>query len=325
VRLHPWFILSLALALAPIGCDRGGGSQVAPGPAAPGQPGPGQPGPGQAAADPAAPQGAAAAGEVAPQALMFANDPGVYTKGVAIAPNPPFTSGGRPTSYRVRPALPAGLVLDPGTGVISGTPTAVTPQASYEITAGNSAGTATASLTLAVNDQAPAAAPVVALPRFVTAGADGVAATTQDRGKGWTYAWTVRGGSLSAGQGTPAATLKAGSDGLLTAQVTVANSGGGLSGQAEATIVPRPEATMTFPVQVAAGRSGLSASVTAQPGMTYAWTVLPGSASATLTSGQDSTTVGFSAGPTPGSFQLKLTVQNQAGFQAYAIADIKVQ
>jgi hypothetical protein len=81
----------------------------------------------------------------------------VYTNGVAITPNRPTSSGGTVTSYSVSPALPAGLSLSPTTGIISGTPTAVTPRATYTVTASNSDGSTTASLTITVNDQPPSA------------------------------------------------------------------------------------------------------------------------------------------------------------------------
>ena len=59
------------------------------------------------------------------------------------------------TSYSVSPALPAGLSLSTSTGIISGTPTAVTATASYTVTASNSAGSTTATLSITVNDQPP--------------------------------------------------------------------------------------------------------------------------------------------------------------------------
>lgn len=59
----------------------------------------------------------------------------VYAVGLPIAPNAPVFSNGTPTGFSVSPALPAGLSLDPSTGVISGTPSQITPQAVYTITA----------------------------------------------------------------------------------------------------------------------------------------------------------------------------------------------
>jgi hypothetical protein len=87
---------------------------------------------------------------VAPAGLTYAATTGAYFVGTAIATNTPSSSGGAPTSYAVQPSLPAGLSLNPTTGVISGTPTAVTVNATYVVSASNSAGSTTASLTISV-------------------------------------------------------------------------------------------------------------------------------------------------------------------------------
>jgi len=55
------------------------------------------------------------------------------------------------TPFTVSPALPAGLSLNSTTGVISGTPTAVTAQATYTIKAINTVSTGSAQLTMKVN------------------------------------------------------------------------------------------------------------------------------------------------------------------------------
>jgi hypothetical protein len=62
---------------------------------------------------------------------------------------------GAVTSYSVSPALPLGLSLDESSGVISGTPTAVSALDTYTVTAANGTGTTTATVTIEV-----AAAPV---------------------------------------------------------------------------------------------------------------------------------------------------------------------
>jgi feruloyl esterase len=90
-----------------------------------------------------------------PSALSYPAATAVYIKGTAITPNSPTSSGGAVTAYSVSPDLPAGLTLSTSTGVITGTPTAVTSTASYTVTASNSAGSTTASLTITVNDQPP--------------------------------------------------------------------------------------------------------------------------------------------------------------------------
>ena len=88
--------------------------------------------------------------DVPPSALTYSGNPVTYTQGTAITSNSPTSIGGAVVSYAVSPALPAGLTLDSSTGVINGTPSAVTPTASYTITATNSGGSTTASLSIAV-------------------------------------------------------------------------------------------------------------------------------------------------------------------------------
>jgi hypothetical protein len=95
--------------------------------------------------------------DVAPSSLVYASPTATYTKGVAISPNTSSSGGGAITSYSVSPGLPAGLSLSPSSGVVSGTPAAITASASYTVTATNSGGSTTASLTITVNDVAPGA------------------------------------------------------------------------------------------------------------------------------------------------------------------------
>jgi len=85
-----------------------------------------------------------------PTGLSYSSNPATYTKDTAITNNMPTSSGGAVVSYSVSPALPPGLTLNTSTGVISGTPTAVTSTASYTVTATNSGGPTTASLSIAV-------------------------------------------------------------------------------------------------------------------------------------------------------------------------------
>lgn len=87
--------------------------------------------------------------DVPPSSLSYLT-PNVYTVGQPIANNSPTSSGGAVLSYTASPALPAGLDLSLMTGVISGTPTAVTAAADYTVTATNSGGSTTAVLNIAV-------------------------------------------------------------------------------------------------------------------------------------------------------------------------------
>jgi uncharacterized protein (DUF1800 family) len=54
------------------------------------------------------------------------------------------------TTFGVSPALPDGLTIDTGTGVITGTPTTAAPAADFTVTATNAAGSAQATLTFSV-------------------------------------------------------------------------------------------------------------------------------------------------------------------------------
>jgi Putative Ig domain len=86
-------------------------------------------------------------GNSAPHDLQYSVGAGQV--GSPLGPYPPSVSG-TVTGYTVSPALPAGLTLDPTSGVISGTPVAAS-SGTYTVTASNGAGTATAALTLVIH------------------------------------------------------------------------------------------------------------------------------------------------------------------------------
>jgi uncharacterized repeat protein (TIGR01451 family) len=96
--------------------------------------------------------------DAVPADLDYTPNTFTLTKGTQMTTVSPTSNGGTIVSYSVSPSLPAGLSLDTSTGAISGTPTAVTSSASYTITATNTGGTDTASVTIVVNDIAPSIA-----------------------------------------------------------------------------------------------------------------------------------------------------------------------
>jgi len=93
-------------------------------------------------------------GDTPPAGLVYAS-PVVYQTGAPIAPNSPSSVGGAISSYAIVPALPAGLSVDPTTGIISGTPTATQLATNHTVTASNAAGSTTATVNITVNEGPP--------------------------------------------------------------------------------------------------------------------------------------------------------------------------
>jgi WD40 repeat protein len=158
--------------------------------------------------------------------LTYAVNPAVYTVGTAITPNNPTLSTGTATAYSVAPALPAGLVLDGTTGVLTGTPTTVAALATYTVTASTASGKVTANLQITVSAAALAIATqpkdqsiVTGQTAFFSVVATGSGALTYQ----WTRNGTLIGGATSASYITPASVL--GDNGALFA-VTVADAFG---------------------------------------------------------------------------------------------------
>ena len=80
-----------------------------------------------------------------------------FTVGAAITPVKP-TINGSLNGFSASSQLPAGLSVDPDTGVISGTPTAVSPTKTYTVNGFVSGGTnVSAMVTITVNDVSPSA------------------------------------------------------------------------------------------------------------------------------------------------------------------------
>src|SRR5216684_6714304 len=94
-------------------------------------------------------------GKAPPTALGYAHNPIVYAKGREIEPNEPYSEGGMPTEYSVSPSLPDGLTLSSSTGVLTGTPTALTPTLDYTVAARNAAGSTETTLTLKISSTVP--------------------------------------------------------------------------------------------------------------------------------------------------------------------------
>jgi hypothetical protein len=84
-------------------------------------------------------------------------------------------------------------------------------------------------------------------------------------------------------------------------------------------VVAAPSATMAAPLIATAGASGLSASVSAQEGVSYAWTITNG----TITSGDGTNAVTFTVGA-DGETTLSCVVTNEAGSPATGSAVVAI-
>ena len=248
----------------------------------------------------------------APSALTYSTNPAVYIKGTAVSANTPSSGGGAVASYGVSPSLPAGLSLNTSTGVITGTPTAVTAQASYTVTATNTAGSTSVGLSITVNDVPLTNLIYSNTPMICTVG---VVVTPNNPSNSGGVAISYRSSpplptglelNPSSGviTGTPTIVGTAGSY-----VITAANSAGETSVAISITVVSPPTMPIiNSPTIVTASQTGYIASITAQASSTYFWTITNGA----ITSGIGTTTIIFTAGNT-GPVGLSCVVKNAAG------------
>jgi uncharacterized repeat protein (TIGR01451 family) len=219
--------------------------------------------------------------EIAPSMLSYARNPLVATRGTTIAPDAPSSQGGPVTVYAAVPALPAGLVLNAMTGVVSGTPTAISPITPYTITAMNSGGTASATLNIQVNDIAPSALAYARNPLVATIG-NLIAPDTATFSGGPVTSFSVSpslpaGLSLNAASGTISGTPTA-----ITAQaaytVTATNSGGSTTAALAIQVNDAAPSNLSYaPASIAAvrGTAITPSRPTVSGGAVTSWSVSP--------------------------------------------------
>jgi hypothetical protein len=126
------------------------------------------------------------------------------SSGSAMSAATPSSSGGPVTSWSVSPSLPTGLSLDTTTGTISGTPVGYSAASTYVVSATNSGGTTTETLTISV-------AGVPGTPSSLAGSASSSSATLtwtapSDGGSAITgYEYSLDGGSTWTSTGSSAA------------------------------------------------------------------------------------------------------------------------
>lgn len=176
-----------------------------------------------------------------PSSLAYSVSTIIATIGVAITPDTPAVSG-TVSSYAVSPALPAGLAIDSTSGIISGAPTATSPQTSYTVTATNSSGSTTATIAITVNLPPPAS---LAYPQTSITGiaGDSIASDVPNLSQASLSFSVVP--SLPAGLHLDSATgVLYGTPSTSAAQqeytVTASNSGGSVSSVVKLAVLPAP-------------------------------------------------------------------------------------
>jgi alpha-tubulin suppressor-like RCC1 family protein len=87
---------------------------------------------------------------IAPSGLSYSANPVVCLLYQQISNDVPSLAAGTSPVFSVNPALPAGLSLDPATGIISGRPTVAVASGTYLVTAINAAGSTTTTLSITV-------------------------------------------------------------------------------------------------------------------------------------------------------------------------------
>ncbi len=196
-----------------------------------------------------------------------------------------------------------------GTASLTFTP-AVGGQVGFSCVVTNAAGTASTAGTATSAIVPPPSQPVVSAPALVTAGQAGYVASVPVQA-GSTYAWTVTGAIIQAGATADTLTFTPGTSGQVALACVVTNAAGTVSQAGMATLgIVAPPATplVTAPTYVTAAQAGYAASIPAQAGCTYAWSITGGA----LIAGQQTATVAFTPGAT-GSVQLACVVTNAAG------------
>ena len=106
--------------------------------------------------------------DVIPSTIVYSGDPFSLTNGVPMLADTPSAAGGAVDSWSISPDLPTGLVFDPATGEISGTPTVLSPLTTYTITATNTGGSDSVTISLEVNDIAPTSITYSGTPYILT-------------------------------------------------------------------------------------------------------------------------------------------------------------
>ncbi len=184
----------------------------------------------------------------APTSLTYPQTSITGTVGTAVAADTPTVTG-TVTGYSINPALPAGLSLNTTTGTISGTPTAVTAQATYTITATNVSGSTTTTVQITINPAAPTGLTYSQPTITATVGTAITTDTPTVTGTVSTYGVSPglpAGLSLNTTTGAISGTPTAAAA-QATYTVTATNVSGSTTGTVQITITPAAPTNLVYP------------------------------------------------------------------------------
>lgn len=173
------------------------------------------------------------------------------------------------------------------TGLVVAGDSIVTTTTTFANSSCTSAGDGTSELSpAAMTCAAPPA--VFSVPSFVCASSTGNVASVGAT-SGATYSWSITNGTITGGQGTSSISFTAGATGSTVVQVVAAFGSCINPNAVSIPIRALPDVTITAPAEVCAGTTGVAASVPANGGATYSWSVT----GATLTGGQGTNSITF--------------------------------
>ena len=178
-------------------------------------------------------------GTTPPTSLIYSNPNAVYKAGKTISENSPTNSGGEVTSYSILPALPNGLLFNPSTGKITGTPNCLAQSIVYSITATNSTGSTTSSVliqivagdptnisfTVGLSGNAQSASRGATLPAAFSATVTDLSGNPIS---GVTVIWSV----IAGGGNLSAITASTNNSGIVTSTLTLGPAPGANTGKA---------------------------------------------------------------------------------------------
>jgi len=219
--------------------------------------------------------------DAAPSAITYSPSSWTLTKGVAMTAVTPTSSGGAVTSWSITPTLPAGLSFDTSTGALSGTPTVVSSSTNYTVTASNAGGSATATLTIQINDIAPSS--IVYSPSTLSLTKDSTMTTVTPTSSGGTVVSWLISPSLPAGlvfnnttgaiSGTPTVVSTS-----TSYTVTASNTGGSATTTITVEVEVAPPSGITFSPSSLTAEKGTSITPvvpTASGGPVVSWSITP--------------------------------------------------